>query len=445
MRRLYISLLSTLVVALFSLGWLLDQVFYSLNDSASLYSQHKAFAQGIAAQLETLSAEARQHYISEHNQYFLDRLTLLETASVVFPSELIDQVNTTGLVLASEQGANLLIKVDDDLMLSMLLATGQDSQATSENQKYLLTIGLYLGLCLLATLWLTPLIRRLRKLDNAANTFANGHLDHRIKVSSRSYVQKLELSFNRMAQQIDSLIQDNKLMSGALAHDLRHPIARSRFTLETLRMATSEEQKEKQIALVESDLDQLESMINDYLEYSRIQRHDFQLSREQIELVDWLEQTCTSFKRAHSDIDISLNHSGMGALQTLNADREWVQRCLNNLMTNAAQSGATQVCLRLQTSARFIALSVEDNGPGINQEIRDSLFKPFVHYQQSAAVGSTASKPGRGLGLAIVWQIMQWHGGSISCAKNLSFSGAAFRLEFPHQPINDPKTNESAG
>jgi len=426
MKRLYLSLIVTLVIALFSVGWLLDQVFYSLNDSTTEFNQgvdyrdYRTIARGLAKQLDDLGKPQQLSYIENYNQYF-DTLISVETPlNFSLPLEVTSVLNEQSLVIDSDEGVVLLHKVNNDLILQMELPP----LPKPDRHSYLLSLSLYLGLCFMAVLWLIPLINRLNVLDKAAKEFSRGDFKHRVTLSSSSYIKTLEVSFNKMAQHIDVLIEDNKLITGALAHDLRHPASCIRFGLESIRSATSDAAREVQLEQVESDLDRLDAMVSAFLDYSRIERQDVKLRLSHTSLATMIDQALTEFELTYPTINLTLIPNAH--IKSIRIDPHWVNRAINNLLINAAQQGVTEINVSLNQTHEYVALIIEDNGPGIEASQRDQIFKPFVCLDTSRG----KVQGNYGLGLAIVSRIMEWHHGSVGLTQNVTLAGAAFELRF---------------
>ena len=89
------------------------------------------------------------------------------------------------------------------------------------------------------------MVRRLLILSNVAKAFGEGDLNQRVKKGSVSYISDLENEFNHMANRIQTLVEDNKLLGNAVSHDLRTPLARLRFGIDALAETSDESVREK--------------------------------------------------------------------------------------------------------------------------------------------------------------------------------------------------------
>ncbi len=118
------------------------------------------------------------------------------------------------------------------------------------------------------------------------------------------------------------------------------------------------------------------------------------------------------------------------------ADRNHLYRVLVNLMRNAAEAGASRMRVRVRASDGMLGIDLSDDGPGLPDQVRTSLFRPFT---------STSQRGGAGLGLAIARDLMLAHGGDIALVTT-GPGGTTFRLLLPHSERVDriPQTAESA-
>jgi two-component system sensor histidine kinase RstB len=109
-------------------------------------------------------------------------------------------------------------------------------------------------------------------------------------------------------------------------------------------------------------------------------------------------------------------------------NERYLHRVLQNLVTNALRYADSRVVLRYQIQGDLAVLEVEDDGPGIAEEDRDRVFKPFSRLDESRQRKSG----GYGLGLSIVQRIAEWHGGQVVVEKG-AMGGALFRMTWPRQ------------
>lgn len=285
--------------------------------------------------------------------------------------------------------------------------------------KLLLTSVFYLGILMVVLIWLYPLITQLRQLRLTTKSFGEGQLQQRINVKSRSYIASIENEFNRMAEQIEMLISDNKLLSDAVAHDLRTPITRLRFGIEMLQETEKPEVREKYQHRLCRDIDEMERLINVLLNYARIEQSMMAVEQQSINLNELISQ-CVG---AVMDGNKIINWHEQGDSIVI-GDANYLSMLINNLIGNAMQYAESEITITVKKSDSKLTFIISDDGPGIAKEKRSELLKPFIRGAQSH------EKPGYGMGLAIVARIAKLHNATLTITDSAELGGAEFNLTF---------------
>ncbi|BES85111.1 sensor protein RstB [Pectobacterium araliae] len=284
----------------------------------------------------------------------------------------------------------------------------------------LLVMLIGLSLALPVFLWMRPHWQAMLKLENAAQRLGNGHLEERIHFDSTSSLFRLGVAFNRMADNLNQLINSKKQLIDNIAHELRTPLVRLRY-----RLAMSDNLTEDEQQALNRDIGQLEALIDELLTYARLDRPQVTLHLADIDIPSWLQAKVDDFRLIHPDKQISLEmplSAQIGAL-----DLRLMERVLNNLIGNGLRFCHRQLRISLTSDAAHIAcLQVEDDGPGIAPESRESIFEPFIRLE----AGIENSSGGCGLGLAIVHAIARAYEGSITVDES-ALGGARFRFCWP--------------
>jgi len=194
MRRLGLSLLFVVLFSIIGAGWIIDRLFGSIEQADETIETTKHIGRQLALQLD------------------------MSSASQIQPDALAsDFIRSINLVAA------------DDLPLLIL------------------TLLFYGAVVSLILLWLYPLVRRIQRLTVSAKYFGEGEFSERISTKPSSQLYGIESEFNRMAQRIQDLLADNKLLSTAVSHDLRTPLARLRFGVDALSEQLNSESQQDYI------------------------------------------------------------------------------------------------------------------------------------------------------------------------------------------------------
>jgi signal transduction histidine kinase len=219
-----------------------------------------------------------------------------------------------------------------------------------------------------------------------------------------------------------------------VTHELRTPLTTFRMYAEMLLegMVTDADQRRTYLATLKAEADRLAHLVENVLQYARLERGAGKRRREKIlagALLDRVENRLAD--RAHqAEMELVVEAGDEVRRQTVHTDPAAVEQIAFNLVDNAckyaAQSEDRRVHLRLEASGRAFLLRVLDHGPGIASAERESLFQPFSKSARDAA----NSAPGVGLGLALCRRLAVDLGGrlEVECTPG---NGAAFTLTLP--------------
>jgi len=422
MKKLTLSLLLVILVAVMGIGGALDNLFsqyqtQSINKSDEL-SPYRQMGKSLALTLD--KHENPQQFIANWQQQLELSVTLVPLDKFFLPEPLLESFNAgEPLVLETESNLSMHFILPAQQKVLTFLVPPIAKKSSNSLLQLLLTSIFYIGLLMVVLIWLYPLIKRLRKLKLTAKAFGEGQLQQRIETHSTSYIADIENEFNRMALRIQTLIGDNKLLSDAVSHDLRTPLARLRFGIEVLQETDNPKTREKYQQHLCRDISEMERLVNVLLNYARIEQSMIGVEKQSIDLNDLVSQ-CV---QAISDSDKVINWYADG-LAMVNGDINYLSMLINNLLSNAQQYASNEITLTIINNGSRIEFTISDDGPGIPKEKRDELLKPFMRGDQSH------EKPGYGMGLAIVSRIAQLHDATFTIADSVKLGGAEFCLTF---------------
>jgi len=287
-----------------------------------------------------------------------------------------------------------------------------------------LLVGLSVIVVGLAALALSlPLVRRLRRLEQATTRFGEGELDARAPAVGHDAVSHVGRRFNRMAERIQALLVSKQELMQAVSHELRTPISRLRFRLEAISSLDEAADRAEHAVGVERDLDELERLVEELLEYARLDV-DALLHVEPLDVDAALDPLLAEQEELHPDLPIALEVEA-GA-EGLCADPRGLERALGNLVRNAARHARTQVTIRVSRGAEGTVVAVLDDGPGVPEDQRERVLEPFSRLDGSRS----RSTGGAGLGLAIARRIVDAHGGTLRVT-DAPGGGACFETSWP--------------
>lgn len=282
---------------------------------------------------------------------------------------------------------------------------------------FVMLIGLSLALPVF--LWMRPHWQAMLKLENAAQRLGEGHLEERLHYDNTSSMVRFGIAFNQMADNLNQLIVSKKRLIDNIAHELRTPLVRLRY-----RLAMSDNLSEDEQAALNRDIGQLEALIDELLTYARLDRPQVSLHLTQIDFTVWLQNKVEEWRMLHADKAFGLSippGTDIGYL-----DVRLMERVLDNLVNNALRFCRERITVSVSRDAQLACLQVDDDGPGIAPEDRENVFEPFIRLE----AGLENSSGGCGLGLAIVYAIVQAYDGTI-VVENNEWGGARFRFCWP--------------
>jgi two-component system, OmpR family, osmolarity sensor histidine kinase EnvZ len=259
--------------------------------------------------------------------------------------------------------------------------------------------------------------RPLKALSFAASRVKDGnfeasHLDERAVTSE---IREVNVGFNRMAQQLAKIEQNRAVMLAGISHDLRTPLARLRLETE---MSVADLSARAHMA---ADIEQLDSIIDKFLDYARPDQTKLQA----VCLNDVLE---ASMFAMHDAGDMLIKMDVVGDVYVVAEEVELI-RVLANLIENARKYGKspntniTKLDITVRTKDDWVLLKVRDHGVGVSEETLKHLTQPF--FRGDAA---RTEATGAGLGLAIVEKTVQRMGGMFALA-NTSSGGLAAHIK----------------
>jgi two-component system osmolarity sensor histidine kinase EnvZ len=344
-----------------------------------------------------------------------------------------------GAHLAAAQAINILGPMDDDLAIAMRELVGLpfamdwESDATSvlidvqlpdavlhveAPRKRLYTSMIYVYVLWLsgssvllfsiAALFMRNQVRAIRRLAEAAENFGLGRDTGAIRPEGAIEVRKAATAFNRMQERIRRFLTQRTEMLAGVSHDLRTPLTRLRLAL---AMLPGDGALAVEAAEMTADVEEMERMISGYLAFAR---GEIAEQAQQIEIFSVLEDVASGARRAGAKVEVERSEP-----LTLHLRPDAIRRAVTNLVDNARRHGGL-ICLSALAVGRSVLVMVDDDGPGIEADRRESVFRPF----ESGASGGT------GLGLTIARDIVRAHGGDITLEES-PMGGLRARVRLP--------------
>ncbi|MBX3635838.1 MAG: HAMP domain-containing histidine kinase [Rubrivivax sp.] len=279
-------------------------------------------------------------------------------------------------------------------------------------------VGLVLLLALLflavaAGAWpvVRRLTRRLEALKQGVEAFGAGALHQRVAEDGRDEVAALAASFNQAATRIEALLRSHQSLLANASHELRSPLARLKMAVAMLDDAEPAQRAALKQEIT-TNIGELDALVEEVLLASRLDAGAALDRREPVPLLALAAEEAARHGAAVDGDDVSVP-----------GDERLLRRALRNLLENARRYGGGEVQVQILRRGATVELTVSDGGAGVPEAYRERIFEPFFRLP-----GHAEREGGVGLGLSLVRQIAERHGGSVRCEARAAAEGGGSRF-----------------
>lgn len=283
------------------------------------------------------------------------------------------------------------VQIGTDVM--RVLARRSAAYASNSHIFLVWMVGTSLVLLTVAVLFLRNQIRPIQSLAAAAEDFGKGR-EVEFRPRGAIEVRQAGHAFLEMKRRIERQLSERTTMLSGVSHDLRTILTRFRLSLALL-------ERTPEIEAMEKDVDEMSRMLEAYLAFARGEAGEIPISTD---IRSLLEELKADVERQGHETQLNVIGDPVVVVRP-----DAIRRVLTNLVSNAARHG-DEIAITATHDARYLIVTVDDDGPGIAPELREEVFKPFVRLDQARNV----DEGGTGLGLAISRDIARSHGGDIA-------------------------------
>lgn len=293
----------------------------------------------------------------------------------------------------------------DQGVLQVLVPRRQLFSSTS--QVFMLwMVGSGLVLLALAIIFMRDQIRPIRRLARAAESFGKGQDVPHFKLEGAAEVRQAARAFLVMRERVLRQMTQRTEMLAGVSHDLRTPLTRMKLQLAMLGDGPEIEE-------LRADVDEMESMIDGYLAFARGESGE---APQPADLMALLEDAAAAGRREGAEIVLTLlppeDLDENGKL-VLSLRRQTLKRAIGNLVSNARRYGG-RIWIAVAMRAGAVEIAIDDDGPGIPDDEREEVFRPFYRLDRSR----NRERGGTGLGMTIARDALRSHGGDISLSRS---------------------------
>jgi two-component system sensor histidine kinase MtrB len=270
-------------------------------------------------------------------------------------------------------------------------------------------------------------LRPLSGVSSAATALAAGRLDTRLEPSDDPDLRSITASFNDMAQALQDRIERDARFASDVSHELRSPLMTLAASIEVMDNQREDlpERARAALDLMVGDIDRFQQLVEDLLEISRFDAGVVRLELEEVHLAELVMQAVSHSTEADVPVELDAELAGV----VVQADKRRIVRVIANLLDNAAKYGGGATSVSLRQADHGVQIAVEDRGEGVPEEDRALIFNRF---NRGGVAGRRGSSEGVGLGLALVAEHVNLHGGSVWVeGRRDGQDGARFVVELP--------------
>lgn len=310
-------------------------------------------------------------------------------------------------------GQGQVLKVEED--------EGDDAYDDDWIDALLLLLVLGVALALSLSIMIRILSKPITVLVNAVTGFAGGDWYSRAPTDLPPPIRILAQSFNDMADQLKSVLQEQQILIGAIPHELRSPLGRIRFALDLTRQRDTVDSLRRDIEQIDEYLDDMQYSVDEILELNRLQATE-SIRRASIPLRPILDTLIDKIRQESPHLAVTL--TGISD-ETIDGHAGLVTRALDNVLQNAQRYASSSIQIRTDRADDYINIWIDDDGSGVAKHQLETIFSPFTTLDDSRGRPET----GIGLGLSIVRLIMMKHKGTVEAVPTKR--GLSIKLSFP--------------
>lgn len=450
MRSLYWKIFITFwfasILVIFTTAWVTGHIAQKSSLPAREQMFMDSYANAAVATFESGQQAALLKWLSKigvsrHMSMYL----ISNTGEIIGTQEAPPNVKKVAENLINHQLSEGILKSDKLIVSHEILSTsGKFYRLAAVSEKPIsffveipwagLTIRLTLAtlisglICYGLSLYLT---KPLRFLGMAAKSIGTGKLNTRvghIRGHNKDEIAELSEEFDRMAEQLETLVHSKERLLQDISHELRSPLARLNIAIELGRNKTNH-LADKEFDRMEMECARLNALISEILEFARLDKSTIDLNLSKVEMSDLISAI---IQDANFEFGKQFDRVQIGIIEpcTLLIDERVIHRALENIIRNALhyspEDQYVTISIHFNELKDHIYIDVKDHGSGVPEDQLDKIFNPFYRVDPSRE----KKTGGYGLGLAIASRAAQLHQGSL-IAKNNEDHGLLVRLILP--------------
>ena len=255
--------------------------------------------------------------------------------------------------------------------------------------------------------FVSSIVKPIQDISLAAGKFAKGDFSNRIQNDSQDEIGDLCIAINHMADELSKADEMKNEFISSVSHELRTPLTAIKGWAETLSLDHDPETMNKGIRVIVNETERLSQMVEELLDFSRMQNGRFSMQKDRMDILAELEDAILIYGEKAKRDNISLNYNAPEMLPLINGDKNRLRQVFINIIDNAIKYSNSGCTVNVEASEvdGCIQIVVEDNGCGIKASdlprVKTKFFK------------ANHTRRGSGIGLAVADEIITMHGGTL--------------------------------
>lgn len=325
--------------------------------------------------------------------------------------------NGTGYVITTQKSGEKVMAITfsiSSLNCEYDAIRGVVSLTEADNQIKYLAFGIT-ALCLIIILmvvfsgiyFVNSIVKPIQDISVITGNFAKGDFSRRITTKYQDEIGDLCVGINHMADELSKADEMKNEFISSVSHELRTPLTAIKGWAETLSIDHDPQTMEKGIRVIVNETERLSQMVEELLDFSRMQNGRFTMEKARMDILAELEDAILIYDEKAKRDKITLNYNAPEMLPLINGDKNRLRQVFINIIDNAIKYSDPGCTINVEASEvnGYIQIAVEDNGCGIKASdlprIKTKFFK------------ANHTRRGSGIGLAVADEIVSMHGGTL--------------------------------
>ena len=279
------------------------------------------------------------------------------------------------------------------------------------------------------------MVEPILKLIDVSEKLAKGDFDAKAEVTGKDELSKLGRTLNFMSENIVRREDMKNEFISSVSHELRTPLTSIKgwaITLQSKEIQNDSDMLNQGLSIIESEGDRLSMMVEDLLDFSRLQSSKFKYDKKNIDIVELVKEVHTQLSPRANNEGINFTFTTVYKTLMVYADKNRMKEVFINIIDNAIKftDKDGNINILIEVNKDKISISITDDGEGIKED--------EIAYVASKFYKGSSSKSQTGLGLSICEEIIKAHDGNM-IIKSKYGSGTSVIVEIPR--LNDEKDN----